>query len=468
MTVSERVAEVRFTGASSRVAPLTWPQRTMWVAHHRLAPNDCALLNIDFVASAPNRSVTAVLADLRSFITMHEVLRSTYRVDWRGAVDQVCAETGVVTVRIVTTNQDSAHVAGRVRAELVVDPFDLITTFPLRIALVTVAEEVTHVVLVGHHIAFDGWSIQRLCERVAAGAVEYRSDTVRCLQPADQAAAEAAPDGMRVLASALDYWEEQLRTIPPALFPNPLRPSETPRFKVARMESFALAAVMPGLSRRYRVTTSTMLLAAVLCLLSVKTGHLRCGVQVSVANRDTLEAFEAVGCLYQEVMLSIDLTGVPCFSDALRHTWKAYRAAADNARYDPLALYALEDRVNAERGIILNRTCVFNDTRVAGVRPARTGRDGATEPPATALQWLPEQYRHRGGHFHLYVDDSARNSILLRLRADTTVLSSAEIRQFLLGVERLLLHAATEDFDLAEIPRLAAVTAPGVDPDSEP
>src|SRR5262249_32029540 len=151
--------------------------------------------------------------------------------------------------------------------------------------------------LVGHHIALDAWSIGRLCNSLATGAVDPPGAVVHRLQPADQAAAESTPEGKRLLAAALDYWKEQLLAIPPALFPRPLRPAETPQYKVARIESFALAAVLPSLSRQYRVTTSTMLLTAVLCLLSAKTRYSRCGVQVAVANRDTPDTIEAVGCL---------------------------------------------------------------------------------------------------------------------------------------------------------------------------
>src|SRR6185503_10345007 len=107
------------------------------------------------------------------------------------------------------------------------------------------------------------------------------------------------------------------------MIPRPPRAAETPRFKVARLESAALAAVLPALCRRYRTTSSTVLLTGVLVLLAVRLRHRRCGLQVAAANRNTPDTFDAVGCLYQEVMLSVDLAGARCFSDVVRRTWDA-------------------------------------------------------------------------------------------------------------------------------------------------
>ncbi|WP_440902773.1 condensation domain-containing protein, partial [Actinosynnema sp.] len=387
--MSDRWADAPFSGALATTAPLTWAQRTMWIAHHRLAPHDCALLNVSHTTPSPGRRVADVLADVAALVARHAVLRSTLKVDEHGAVTQVAAASGRARVLLADASGAGGQVAARVRAELSAEPFDLVTAHPVRVALVVDGERVTHVVLVGHHVALDGWSAVRLGLRLAEGPDGAPEDGP-VLQPADQAAFEAGPEGQRLLRDSLAYWAEQLRALPPTPFPGPPGPGEHPRFKVARLTSPALATALPALCRRYRTTGSTALLAGVLALLAVTTGNRRCGLQVAVANRDTPESFDAVGCLYQEVLVSVDFAGARAFSEVVRRAWEASRAGYAHGRYDPPALYALVERINAERGVALDRTSVFNDERIS-----RTAR-GPAEPAvgATTVEWLSEQHRH--------------------------------------------------------------------------
>ncbi|NEC17754.1 condensation domain-containing protein, partial [Streptomyces parvus] len=160
--------QVDFRGERSGTAPLTWGQRAIWHAIRRTAPND-HYFNIGRVLPLADRgrpaTVAATLDALARLIERHEALRT--RLVPSAAYDgpsQWLADTGSLSVTIApaTGLPEAAAEAEALLDRLSATRFDYPAEWPLRAALVTVGDRVTHAVLVLCHLAADGHAAEVL------------------------------------------------------------------------------------------------------------------------------------------------------------------------------------------------------------------------------------------------------------------------------------------------------------------
>jgi len=92
----------------------------------------------------------------------HEMLRTRFVEEhgelWQEVVTGVRFHLGVVDLRAVSPKDHDARVAAMAR-ELAAEPFDLTRPCQLRMSLVRLAPDRAAILIVAHHIAFDGFSI---------------------------------------------------------------------------------------------------------------------------------------------------------------------------------------------------------------------------------------------------------------------------------------------------------------------
>ncbi|MFD0969297.1 non-ribosomal peptide synthetase [Plantactinospora endophytica] len=281
---------------------------------------------------------------LRDVTDRHEALR-TVLVGEAGDLQQVIRAPGddvaPLTVREVTESELDEQLGEAVRYR-----YDLGADLPLRATLFRLGPAEHVLLLLVHHVAGDGWSMERLVGDLASGYAARRSGSAPGWRPlpvqyADYTlwqrqvlGAEGDPDSP--MARQLAFWQTVLVDVPEEL----ALPADRPRPPVAsrtgrRLEVGLPADVHAGVDRLARSTRTSvfMVLQAALATLLTRLGagtDIPIGSPVAGRVDDTLE--DLVGVFVNTVVLRTDTSGDPTFTELL-----------DRVRETDLQAYAHQD-----------------------------------------------------------------------------------------------------------------------------
>ncbi|WP_346044517.1 amino acid adenylation domain-containing protein [Actinomadura chokoriensis] len=310
-------------------APLSHAQQSMWL-HHRTFPDSPAYNVCLLVRMEGPLDPGALREALRGLIRRHAVLRTTYTED--GAEDGAEGAAEARPVQVVT-DDDTLELApvpcadAEARAaELAAIPFDLRNERPIRLELLGLGEGEHALVLVVHHIAWDGmtWgSLSRDLSALYRAAVTGEPDGLPAL---DVQYADYAEWEQRRPADEADlaYWRERLD--PP---PAPLDlPADRPRGAVpderggrrARRFDDAVTEGMRKLAAEENLTPYMVMTTAYAVLLHRYTGADDIAIGSAVMNREHAGIERLVGNFGNTLVLRTDLSGAPTFREALRRT----------------------------------------------------------------------------------------------------------------------------------------------------
>jgi amino acid adenylation domain-containing protein len=310
--------------------PLAFAQARLWFLA-QLDPSSTAY-NLPFAIRVTGRlDVAALERSLNAIVQRHEVLRTTFpAID--GQPMQVIAPTltlelPLIDLRALSAAEREREIFRRATQETQ-QPFDL-ARGPLIVAkLLKLAADDYVILLIMHHIVFDGWStgvflreIMALYDAFASG----RPSPLPALpiQYADFALWQREWLQGEVLRSQLAYWRQQLRSgranptgLPvldlPLDRPRPPRQTHTGA-RTFRAFPLALAQSLADLSQREGATLFMTLLAAFNVLLYRYTGQHDIVVGTPIANRDFVELEQLIGFFVNTLLLRSDLTGTPSF-----------------------------------------------------------------------------------------------------------------------------------------------------------
>lgn len=215
-------------------------------------------------------------------------------------------------------------------------PFDLSADMMLRAELIRLSDE-EHVLLVMlHHIAFDGWSVsilvRELAELYRAGHAGRKPVLpAMTLQYADYAIWQRNYMQGEVLNNKLAYWEEQLRDVAPINLPLDFRRSARQSIKghlVSGVFSQALRDELLRVSHQEGTTLFMTLLTAFKVLLYRYTGQQDICVGTASAGRQHKEVEELIGFFINTIALRSEVSGSISFKELLQQvkqtTLKAY------------------------------------------------------------------------------------------------------------------------------------------------
>ncbi|MFI6555131.1 condensation domain-containing protein [Streptomyces griseus] len=458
--------EVSFRGERSGTAPLTWGQRAIWHAIRRTAPND-HYFNIGRVLPLADRgrpaTVAATLDALARLVERHEALRTRLvPAAADGGPSQWLADTGSlpVTIAPATGLPEAAAEAEALLDRLSATRFDYPAEWPLRAALVTVGDRVTHAVLVLCHLAADGHAAEVLVRDLRLLVRRGSAGRPPATTPLDLARGQHAEAGRRRGAAALAHWEAGFRAAPPTMFPEPCAEPRSLRFWTGRIVSPALARAVAAVAAAHRVSGSTVLLTASAALVAAGEGHRTAAVMPIVGNRAAEALRDLVSTLSQDGLFVLDLaaaerntedgdgeeegTGAARFTDLLpaahRAALRAYRAAV----YDPVEWDALGERLRTEYGREVHPYCCFNDMRLVerpvpeGPRP--TPRELTAARRRTAFGFPATQDRV-ACRYCLHITEEG-DALAVSLTADTAYLPPEAIRAHLYAMEELIVTSA--------------------------
>ncbi|MEV0665432.1 amino acid adenylation domain-containing protein [Actinomadura luteofluorescens] len=308
-------------------APLSYAQQSMWL-HHRAFPDSPAYNVCLLVRMSGPLDAEALREASRALIRRHAVLRTVYADDPEQRAVQIVTEDDSLDLPPVRCAD-----AGARAAELAALPFDLRAERPIRLELLRLGEDEHALVLVVHHIAWDGmtWgSLSRDLSALYRAAVTGAPDGLPSLdvQYADYAEWEQRRP---VAEDDLAYWRKRLD--PP---PVPLDlPADRPRGAVvserggrrARRFDDAVTEGMRKLAAEENLTPYMVMTAAYAVLLHRYTGSDDVAIGSSVMNREHAEVERLVGNFGNTLVLRTDLSGTPTFREALRRVGRTVTEA---------------------------------------------------------------------------------------------------------------------------------------------
>ncbi|MEU0743780.1 amino acid adenylation domain-containing protein [Streptomyces sp. NPDC006134] len=329
-------------------APLSHAQQRLWFAN-RLEQGDGGrgTYNVPFALRLTGGlDAGALQAALDDLADRHEVLRSVFPAPDdlpRQHVLTAPAGNPVLTVRRATARELPGALADEAERG-----FDLTRETPLRARLFTdPREEGTYVLLlVFHHIAFDGWSIGPLLRDLTTA---YRARTAGRepawqplpVQYADyavwhRALLGSADDPGSPLAGQLEHWTRTLAGLPEELalprdYARPPIASHSGDGVEFHLEP-ALHAALTGLARENGATLFMVLQAAFATLLTRLGAGTDIPLGSPVAGRTDEDLTELIGTFVNTLVLRTDTSGDPTF-----------RELVDRVRETNLAAYAHQD-----------------------------------------------------------------------------------------------------------------------------
>ncbi len=448
---------IRTGEAGGAAFPVSFAQRRLWFLH-RWDPGSPAY-NLPWAARLAGRlDVAALERSLRAIVRRHEVLRTAF-VDLDGEPVQVIREDSDVSIPVIDLSGfGRGEREARVEALAVEEarrPFDLMDGLPLRVRLLRCADEEHVLLLVVHHIAFDGWSMGILLEELAALYAAFAAGRPPDLpeppiQYADFARWQRAWIEGEAYAQQLAYWRERLAGAPGRTELPEDRPRPAARTDRGAAESLVVSATaaraLRELGAREGATLFMTLLAAFDVLLLRCTGQEDVVVGTPIANRNRAETERLIGFFVNTLVLRTDLSGDPTFREALARVRDTALGAYAN---QDVPFETLVEELAPGRDP--SQTPLFQTMFVVQNAPART-----LELPGLTL--APVSIPVVSAKFDLTLsveEDGAEMACALVYSTDLFEASSAAR---LLGRFRTLLEAAAAGPDrrISDLPLLSA------------
>ncbi|WP_433223095.1 amino acid adenylation domain-containing protein [Dactylosporangium sp. CS-047395] len=293
------------------VPPLSFAQERLWFME-QYAPGNRAYLVP--VARRIRRAIDAdrLAAALRTVVGRHEALRTRFPARDDGVPTLEVDEEPAVALDVVEVDgEDAARVA--VEA-LHARGFDLAREQPLRAVLVRLAPDDAILALTVHHIAIDGWSVPLLLGELMTA---YDGGALPDLpvQYGDYAAWQRdrpAPDIAR--------WARRLDGVEPLALPTDRpRPPEL-TYDGGSIE-FAIDAELANgiraLADNHGASLYMTMLAAYAALLGRHAHQTDLTIGSPVAGRGAPELEHVIGCFVNTLVMRVDLSGDPTFTDLL-------------------------------------------------------------------------------------------------------------------------------------------------------
>nr|WP_283472136.1 non-ribosomal peptide synthetase [Methylosinus trichosporium] len=302
----------------------------------RLAPSSTAYHISGALRLEGVLDVSALWASFAALVERHESLRTVFRADAEGRVEQhILAAMPIEAPLIDLGEVAEAEREGRMRerAQAICDlPFDLTQGPLLRVAVIRTGEKEHVLVVVMHHIVSDGWSMQIIVEEFVA---QYRArlrGEAAALEPLPIQYADYAAWQRNWLEAGekerqLSYWRGQLGAEHPVL----QLPTDHPRkaegsYRAGRYAVEAPARLIAALQRRAQAEEATLfmaLLAGLQALLHRYAGESDIRVGVPIANRHRAETEGVVGFFVNTQVLRNVVEPRRSFSHLLRRTREA-------------------------------------------------------------------------------------------------------------------------------------------------
>jgi hypothetical protein len=444
------VVPIRFVGPGSGEAPLTWSQADHWQANQ--AVGQTSTFGGSFAMPAGN-TVPTIVEMLRFMLSRHQALRTTLRFGPDGTPRQHCVEAGEFELPVIEAGAaDPAELARQIEQDFHSRPFELERDWPIRAAVVTVEGRVSHLVVVYLHLALDGGGTEALLADLAARdpVTGEPAGPVTAVQPLELARRQAEHAAQRQSAAAMRYLERVLRSVDPKLLGEPRRDGPA-SYRPIRYRTPATLLALERIVAEQSVPASSVVSAMYAVALGRLLGRGDIWAMMLVSNRFRPGLADTVGLIVQSSPFQLDVAGVSLATAVARargsmlHTYK-------NAYYDGRHRDEVLDRVQRERGVLIETGCYFNDRRVerppSGLPPAGNDRLRAALAESS---WVPEPGRPPRNVLQVNVLDAPAvdragppGAIDLHITWDSRYFELAEIQRLAAEIEAATVQTAID------------------------
>ena len=352
---------------ASRGGPLllSFAQERMWFLY-RLAPQDVSYLVPGVLRLEGPLDREALARALDGVVQRHEVLRTRFAmVDGSPAAvvdDGFRLELPLVDLAARPEAEREPALAEAVTAEAR-RPIDLSAEVPIRVKLFALDASSHALLLVMHHIATDGWSVEVLQRELAALYEAFQAGQPSPLpalpvQYADYAAWQRRWLTGEVLERQISYWKAHLAGAPAALELPTDRPRPPMMSHRGARQPFELTPELHGalaaLARREGATLFMVMMAAYEVLLYRYTGQRDVVVGTPIAGRTRAETENLIGCFVNMLAVRVQLEDELSFRALLA---RAREACLGAYAHQDLPIERLVEELNPVRD--LSRTPVF-------------------------------------------------------------------------------------------------------------
>lgn len=448
---SHRTIPVRFEGAGSGEAPLTWAQVDVWQS----MTDSGEAVTLGGIYPMPAGVTVEQVADMLAFIMgRHQALRTRLRIEPDGRPRQVCVAAGETSLLVQEATSEPAAVADRLKARLEQRGFDYERDWPARLAVVTVDNLVTHLVAVYLHLAVDAGGIEALAADLASrdSITGLASAPVTAVQPLELARRQATPAQLRQSAASLEHLAQVLRTVRPKLFGEPSS-SGPARYQKLGYHSPATALAIRRISAEHNVTSSSALLAMFALGLA---RHLQDGTvwtMVLVHNRFRPGLAESVSQLAQSSPYLIDVGGLS-LAEVVSRTQRGLLHTYKTAYYDRYHHDELVARIDRERAEPVEMGCYYNDrsARRGSVDGGEPATDSQLEQAAGRSSWT-ERFENAlpAAQLFMNVDDQV-SAVEFEVSFNSSYLTLAETVELMRQIEASAIETAITPHASSRLP----------------
>ncbi|CAO97963.1 non-ribosomal peptide synthetase [Erwinia tasmaniensis] len=285
-----------------QTAPLSFQQSRLWFME-QLSTGAAHYLSPVLLRLPADVDRTAFIKSLQAVVARHQVLRSLIKQDQKGEACQIVTDQVLsVPVHGVTADEFTSCLQNELR-----QPIDLTHDIPLRAALYQYQDEtgssLTVSLLVFHHIAFDGWSMNVLMKELAEHYHHFVLETARQpselgLQYLDYALWQHQQGEEAGKADDMAFWHKALADCQQLdIAPDYVRPAafDTRGDNCNVMLPAPLVTSLALLAREEGVSLHAVMLSAFTLLLARFTGQNDVMVGTPLANRGQPELENLIG-----------------------------------------------------------------------------------------------------------------------------------------------------------------------------
>ena len=353
--------------------PLSFAQQRLWFLD-QLSPG-IAFYNVPQVLELEGPlDVGSLTRAVGEIVRRHEPLRTVFpSADGRPHQEVLSYEPFTIAIEDLSSSRDpeaqarlEQHVQDEIRR-----PFNLATGPIIRSSLVRMGPDRHVLIIVIHHISFDGWSLGLFFRELAALYDAFSTGRPSPLQELPTRYVDFAVRQREMMTGEtferqMAFWREQLKPPRPVL----ALPSDRPRPTVQTHRGWQHLTVIPeamfsalqDLSRREGVTVFMSLLAAYAAFLQRLTGQDDVLIGTPIANRTTQDVEPLIGFFANSLAFRIDVSGAPPFRSLLQ---RARRVAIGAYTNQDLPFERIVEALNPERTLshtpILQTFLVFDN-----------------------------------------------------------------------------------------------------------